>query len=482
VRDRYVADHTQRGAGDAPGPKWEGCELPERSFSAESPLLLNPRAHLLRTNSGALLRDPATGDWRLLSQSQALALALCGGKHCLSDMIPAMAELYGVPCEPVAAELTDLLSDCLRRGIVVVLPAPIDEPLYDHREFVFVPDPSPDAIHPNKLSTVGLQLSAGCALSCIYCFASSKDGRGGFMPTPLALRLLDEGRQIGARFLLLGGGEPVSHPDISRILWRAVQLGYEDMQVSTKATCITRDLAIRLRQAGLDRIQVSLDSWHPDEVDFLAGRKGAFQDILSGLMHLLEQDFMVGIRPTLTRFNASSLPQLVRTLVPFGIRAFRPATMLAVGRGIRDLMPTAEQLADLERELQAVREETGVDVTLGASRAGVLSHCIGARTNIYVLAGGEVVPCDTIATLAGEAETFGNALTQTLPEIWEGERIRAFRRPRVKHPTCLACDMLLLCAGGCRVRALIFSGDMSEPDPRCCKIHPEHEVGAIIPV
>jgi len=445
-----------------------------------SPLLLLPRVGLMRTNCGALLRDPATGSYRLLSQSDALALILCNGVNTWQDIVPALADLYGAPRDAVAAETRRLYSDCLNRNVLAILPVALPQPARDYREFVFVPENNPDAIHPARLSTLGLGLTEGCALSCAYCFAASARGKQPHMPTSLALRLLEEAQGVGAQYLVLGGGEPLLHPDITQIVQRAVRLGYHDIQISTKATTVSRELVAGLRRSGLDQIQISLDSWDPEEVDLLVGSRGAWSRAVQGMLYFLQEGFTISVRPTVTRINADSLPELVQVLARLGIRSVRPVTVYTIGRANEDLAPDTEQLARLEERLAEVCRQTGLRVQLAAPRVDDLRICLGARLSVYVLANGRVLPCDVIATLCGENEVLGNVHDQGLGEIWTGNRIREFRQPRVADPVCRDCEQLLMCAGGCRMCSYALTGDMNRPDPRCRKAYPDHRPGEII--
>jgi cyclic pyranopterin phosphate synthase len=58
--------------------------------------------------------------------------------------------------------------------------------------------------------------------------------------------------------------------------------GIDDISLSTNAVLLDR-LAEPLRDAGLNRINVSLDSLRPDRVDALARRPGSYQRIMDGL-------------------------------------------------------------------------------------------------------------------------------------------------------------------------------------------------------
>jgi len=434
----------------------------------ESPLLLHPAAQLLKTNFGAMLRGP-DGSVHLLSQSQALALVLCNGVEPFADIVRGLADLYRLPPEEVEGEVRRLYERHLAGGLLLPLPAPLPEPFYDHRPFIFEPETDPRAVHPTTLTTLALQLSAQCVLACAYCYTDSLPGRGDNMPTSLALRLLREGRELGATGAILGGGDPLIHPDAAAIAEHAVMLGYRNITVSTKATIVTRELAAALRRAGLTHIQVSLDSWIPEEVERLTGSSPALSRALQGVFYLMEQNLRVNVNSVVTGLNVDSIPDLISSLARWGISSFQTPRVVAVGRGADVPPATPAQLARLGSRLERLRAELpGLDLPVITNES--LTQCGGGRLGVFVLADGRVIPCDLILTLLTDTEVLGNVNEASLADIWDGERMRAFRRPRVDHPQCLQCSTLTVCGGGCRVRSWIATGDMNRPDPLCRKI------------
>ena len=88
---------------------------------------------------------------------------------------------------------------------------------------------------------------------------------------------------MGLRRVRLTGGEPLVRPDLPVLarLIRAVP-GIDDLSLSTNAVLLA-DLADELREAGVDRVNVSLDSLRPDRVEAIARRPGSFDGIMAGL-------------------------------------------------------------------------------------------------------------------------------------------------------------------------------------------------------
>lgn len=68
-----------------------------------------------------------------------------------------------------------------------------------------------------------------CNQNCIYCYYRNliTDSEEGFVPTDRAIGLIDELYKIGCRFIdYCGGGEPLIHPDIKKIISVSRELGY----------------------------------------------------------------------------------------------------------------------------------------------------------------------------------------------------------------------------------------------------------------
>ena len=89
--------------------------------------------------------------------------------------------------------------------------------------------------------------------------------------------------RMGLRRVRLTGGEPLVRrdlPELARML-SAID-GIDDVALSTNAVLLA-DYADRLRAAGVNRVNISLDSLRPDRVDAIARRPGSYQRIMDGI-------------------------------------------------------------------------------------------------------------------------------------------------------------------------------------------------------
>jgi len=81
---------------------------------------------------------------------------------------------------------------------------------------------------------------------------------------------------LGLKRLRITGGEPTIRPDLPRLIAMLREVpGIEDIALSTNGVKL-KQMAGKLRQAGLDRINLSADSLRPDRIASISRRDLAF--------------------------------------------------------------------------------------------------------------------------------------------------------------------------------------------------------------
>ena len=101
-----------------------------------------------------------------------------------------------------------------------------------------------------------------CDLRCTYCMP--EDGLDWIAPDQQLsfeeiLKLSQVLVDLGIRSVRLTGGEPLMRPHLDRLVAGLSELGLEDLSLTTNGTTLARH-AKRLATAGLDRVNISLDS------------------------------------------------------------------------------------------------------------------------------------------------------------------------------------------------------------------------------
>jgi len=86
---------------------------------------------------------------------------------------------------------------------------------------------------------------------------------------------------LGVTRLRITGGEPLIRPDLAQLVSQLKAIpGVEDIALSTNGVHLPR-LAAELREAGLDRVNMSADSLRPDRIAGIARRSLPFDPIAS---------------------------------------------------------------------------------------------------------------------------------------------------------------------------------------------------------
>ena len=125
-----------------------------------------------------------------------------------------------------------------------------------------------------------------CNLRCVYCMPM--EGlpwmrRDELLTYEEIARVVHTLSGMGLRRVRITGGEPLVRRDLSELVGMLSAVpGIDDLSLSTNAVLLA-DQAEILHQAGINRINVSLDSLRPDRVEAIARRPGCYGPIMEGL-------------------------------------------------------------------------------------------------------------------------------------------------------------------------------------------------------
>jgi cyclic pyranopterin phosphate synthase len=136
-----------------------------------------------------------------------------------------------------------------------------------------------------RVEYLRISVTDKCNLRCVYCMPLEG------MPWMRRAELLtyEEIEHIvgtmagmGLRRVRITGGEPLVRRDLPELVRRIARVdGIEDLSLSTNAVLLAEH-AEALREAGIQRVNVSLDSLRPDRVEAIARRPGCFGPIMEG--------------------------------------------------------------------------------------------------------------------------------------------------------------------------------------------------------
>ena len=124
-----------------------------------------------------------------------------------------------------------------------------------------MPAPHPSDRHGRPLGVLRLSLTARCNLACPYCLPDGQEPPG-LLTLEQRFAVVAAAVALGARSLRLTGGEPLLHPDLEALIQAVQPLrrdGLREVALTSNGLLLTAQRARALRQAGLDRLTLSLD-------------------------------------------------------------------------------------------------------------------------------------------------------------------------------------------------------------------------------
>ena len=160
-------------------------------------------------------------------------------------------------------------------------------------------------IHTN----LRMSVTDRCNIRCFYCMPEENvefKPRNEILTFEELIRFARINSELGVNKIRLTGGEPLLRKDLPQLIRELHKLnGITDIALTTNAVLLA-DQAEALKQAGLDRINISLDTLN-DETFFRLSRRRGIDKVLEGIQAAQE----VGMRRI--RLNAIAIRGLTET-------------------------------------------------------------------------------------------------------------------------------------------------------------------------
>ncbi len=156
--------------------------------------------------------------------------------------------------------------------------------------FATIADMLLDRLH-RPIRDLRISVTDRCNFRCGYCMPKDKYGRDHQFLKRKELLTFEEIEKIARVFVELGvvkirltGGEPLVRNDLETLIRRLQQIdGLEDLSLTTNASLLSSERAAALREAGIQRINISLDALDARTFGQLNGVGYPVEDVLSGV-------------------------------------------------------------------------------------------------------------------------------------------------------------------------------------------------------
>ena len=300
-----------------------------------------------------------------------------------------------------------------------------------------------------------LALTFRCQNKCLHCYT------GGPRETPELTTeqwksVIDKLQSIGVFILTFTGGEPTLREDLPELLHYAQAKGIVTGLITNGRRLRGKKYVKRLEEAGLDFVQITIESHEREVHDSITGAKGSWKETVGGIRNVIPTVIYPTTNTTLNRRNAAGFLQTMEFLHDLGVKVFGCNSLIYSGKAPQiagEFALTIEELKGLLPEIKEKAAELGMKfmwytptqyckldpVSMGL---GVKS-CSAARVNMCVGPAGEVYPCQSYF------EEVGNILKDDWEKIWNHPTSRSIRSREYVPEKCKECPELAICGAGC---------------------------------
>ncbi len=345
------------------------------------------------------------------------------------------------------------------------------------------------------------ETTQACALACQHCRASARPWRDPReLTTAEGMRLISQIAEMGTPLLVLSGGDPLSRPDLLDLVRFAKSQGLRTATVPAATDTLDELAVVRLKEAGLDQMALSID--YPDAArhDAFRGVPGAFDKSLKAAGWARSAGLPLQINTTMCGDTAPEIENMAALVEVLGAVFWEVFFLIPMGRG-RTLTPLTavqcerlfEVLYETQKKARFVVKVTeaphyrrfvygrekkdgarphdpaGVQMPARLTQSEGPGHTIGLAPRgvnagkgfLFVSHTGDIYPSGFLPLAAG------NVRVHALAEVYRRAAFfRLLREPDRLKGRCGRCEFREIC-GGSRARAFALTADALETDPWC---------------
>ena len=300
-----------------------------------------------------------------------------------------------------------------------------------------------------------LALSFKCQNNCIHCYA------GGPHETPELSteqwkQVIDCLSDIGVFIVTFTGGEPTLRDDLPELLLYAQIKGMVTGLITNGRKLKDREYVVTLEKAGLDFVQVTLESHKPEVHDLMTASPGSWKETLAGIRNAVNSQIYVTTNTTLSKHNASRFLDTIDFIKALDVAAFGCNSLIYSGKAntvSQEFALTYDELNLILPSIRSKAEHLGLKFLwytptqycrFNPVQAGLgVKSCTAALINMCVAPNGDVYPCQSYF------ESLGNILKDKWSKIWNHPTAMKIRSRAYVEEKCNDCPQLQICGGGC---------------------------------
>lgn len=345
------------------------------------------------------------------------------------------------------------------------------EILYVINTFVNTPDVCPVSyLGVEKMEPFQKELSAPyrmdlaityrCNNRCIHCYAGGpRETRE--LTKKEWFKVMDKIFSLGIPHVVFTGGEPTLRDDLPELIAYAEKIGLICGLVTNGRRLKDKSYFQSLVDAGLDHIQITLESHDPKIHDRITGVAGSWNETVEGLRNAIESPIYTVTNTTLNKHNADGILETIKFIHDLGLKQFACNSIIYSGKAaqpeaIKDFAIEEHELEPILTKIRDYAYELGMEFIwytpteyciLNPLKLDLgIKTCSACRISMCIEPDGTVIPCQSYFA------PLGNILRDDWVRIWQHPLCQEIRGRKYAPEKCRECPMLNICGGGCPLK------------------------------
>lgn len=260
------------------------------------------------------------------------------------------------------------------------------------------------------LRTVDLAITGNCHYQCAFCSAYRLYKNGGpFLTVEQIKDIWEQCVELGAIHVNLTGGEPLSR-DLNEVCQIIRNLHPENFLVSlvTNGLNVTKERLRELKKAGLDTLQLSLESLDPQKHDRMVGVSGNFMKVMEAINYAQELRLNVCLNAVFYSGNSDEIRELINfSRKQKAFLVLNTASAEGKWRRAPDKKLRQEDSGVFDGFMSFPHVRHDSSLNFSGRR-----ECPGGKERIHITAYGDVLTCPLVQV------SYGNVLKEPLKDIY----------------------------------------------------------------
>jgi radical SAM protein with 4Fe4S-binding SPASM domain len=314
----------------------------------------------------------------------------------------------------------------------------------------------PFSARPSAPYRMDLAITYRCNNDCAHCY-NARERDFPELTTSAWKGILDKLWGLGVPHIVFTGGEATLRHDLPELIAHAEANG-QITGLNTNARRLADEKYVQqLVGAGLDHVQITVESCIPEIHDQMMRAKGAHKQTIQGLRNVLASPLYVMTNTTMLRTNVDTIPDTLDFLAELGVPTVGLNALIYSGQGLTVETGLAESelqpILDIAIQKTEARGQKLIWYTPTQycqfdptqQNLGV-KGCTAALYSMCIESNGNVLPCQSYYT------SLGNLLDDDWDSIWNHELSMRLRERKGLPAKCDGCELLAECGGGCPLK------------------------------